>query len=110
MIIHIQDLKFQCIIGILDFERVTPQDIIIDIDIDYTYKNDTFINYADVVNIAKNTMINNKFELIEQALENLTLKLVKDFYLIDSLSIKITKPSILQECIVSVSSHYNNKP
>jgi len=109
VIIHIQDLKFQCIIGILDFERVTPQDIIIDIDIDYTYKNNTFINYANVVDVVKNTMINNKFELIEQALENLTLKLVKNFYLIDSLSIKITKPSILKDCTVSVSSYYNNK-
>jgi dihydroneopterin aldolase len=109
MIIHIQDLKFQCIIGILDFERVTPQDVVIDIDIDYTYEKDTFINYADVVKIVKSTMINNKFELIEQALENLTLRLIKEFYLITTLSIKITKPSILRDCKVSVSNYHKTK-
>ena len=38
MTIHIEDLKFQCIIGILDFERVTPQDIIINMSIEYLYE------------------------------------------------------------------------
>ncbi|MEK6658706.1 MAG: dihydroneopterin aldolase, partial [Campylobacterota bacterium] len=53
MTIHIEDLKFQCIIGILDFERVTPQDVIINLAIEYDYKKN-FINYADVVEIVKN--------------------------------------------------------
>ncbi|NPA60178.1 MAG: dihydroneopterin aldolase, partial [Epsilonproteobacteria bacterium] len=35
MIIHIENLKFQCIIGILDFERETPQDVIINLTIRY---------------------------------------------------------------------------
>ncbi|MBU4111247.1 dihydroneopterin aldolase, partial [bacterium] len=31
MTIHIEDLQFQCIIGILDFERVKEQNIIINL-------------------------------------------------------------------------------
>lgn len=106
MTIHIQDLKFQCIIGILDFERVNPQDVIINLEIDYDYK-DNFINYAEVVTLIKSDMIKNKFLLIEDALENLSLKLKKEFSTINKLNLKITKPSILSDCKVSVSNFYN---
>ena len=105
MKIYIEDLKFQCIIGILDFERVTPQDVVINITIEYDYKNE-FINYADVSQTVKNTMISQKFELIEEALDNLSLKLTQEFTSINTLDIKITKPSILPDCKVSVSNFY----
>jgi dihydroneopterin aldolase len=49
-------------------------------------------------------MIDNKFFLIEDALNNLEKILLNKFSLIDNLSIKITKPSILSDCKVSVSS------
>ena len=106
MTIHIQDLKFQCIIGILDFERVTPQDIVINITIDYSY-NDKFINYADVTDLVKSVMIKEKFLLIEDALNFLSKKLKKEFSLINILGLKITKPSILPDCKVSVSNSYS---
>jgi len=103
MTIHIDDLKFKCIIGILDFERTTPQDVILSITIEYQFQKD-FINYADVVQTVKSSMIDNKFFLIEDALNNLEKILLNKFSLIDNLSIKITKPSILSDCKVSVSS------
>lgn len=102
MTINIEDLKFQCIIGILDFERISPQDIIVNIDINYIYTN-KFINYADISNFIKLEMINKKFLLIEDALSHLIKKLKEEFSLINSLSLKITKPSILPDCKVSVS-------
>ncbi|MFT7004364.1 MAG: dihydroneopterin aldolase [Sulfurimonas sp.] len=105
MIIHIEDLKFQCIIGILDFERVTPQDVIINIKINYKYEND-FINYAEIVEIIKEIMIKSEFFLLEEALDNLNLKLVEEYFSIKSIQIKITKPSILPDCKVSVSNTY----
>nr|WP_321268252.1 dihydroneopterin aldolase [uncultured Sulfurimonas sp.] len=108
MTIHIEDLKFQCIIGILDFERVTPQDVIININIDYLYEKE-FINYAQVVEIVKDIMIKSEFLLIEEALNNINLKLIKEFSSIKSMHIKITKPSILRDCKVSVSKRYNSK-
>lgn len=108
MTIHIENLKFQCIIGILDFERLTPQDIIINIDIRYEYENG-FINYAQVVQLIQEIMIKNEFLLIEEALDKLNLKLSKEFLSIKSMFIKITKPSILPECMVSVSNNYNSQ-
>ena len=105
MTIHVEDLKFQCIIGILDFERINPQDIIINLTIDYNYENG-FINYADIVKITKNLMIKSQFQLIEDALNAINLNLTKEFKAIKSIYIKISKPSILPECIVSVSNSY----
>ncbi len=102
MTIHIEDLKFQCIIGILDFERETPQDVEVNLTIEYNYKNE-FINYAEVVEIIKNNMIKSKYLLIEDALNGLKIILLEKFKLIQKLDIKLTKPSILADCKVSVS-------
>lgn len=107
MTIHIENLKFQCIIGILDFERDTPQDVIINLTINYNYKND-FINYADVVNLLKKKMIESEFLLIEDALNTISKKLINKFSLINTIDFKITKPSILPDAIVSVSNIYKN--
>jgi dihydroneopterin aldolase len=103
--IHIEDLKFQCIIGILDFERVSPQDVIVNILVEYNYENG-FINYAEIVDIVKNLMIKSEFLLIEDALEAINLNLTKEFSTINNIFIKITKPSILRDVKVSVSKHY----
>ena len=107
MTIHIEDLEFQCIIGILNFERVTPQDIIVNLSIDYKYEK-KFINYVEIVEIIKEIMIKNEFLLIEEALNSLNLKLIKEYSSIKSMEIKITKPSILPECKVSVSNNYKS--
>jgi len=105
MTIHIENLEFQCIIGILDFERVNEQDIIINCEITYDYV-DEFINYAEVTELIKNKMILEKFLLIEDALTNLSANLKRNFPLINSLNLKITKPSILSDVQVSVSDSY----
>lgn len=109
MRISIEDLKFQAIIGILDFERVTPQDIIINLEIEYSYKEE-FINYADLASLIESTMIDEKFLLIEDALESLSATLQSRFAKIETLLLKITKPSILPNCKVSVSNFYTFYP
>ncbi|WP_297439738.1 dihydroneopterin aldolase [Sulfurimonas sp.] len=106
MTVYIEDFKFQCIIGILDFERVQEQDVIVNLTIEYDYKIN-FINYAEVADHIKISMKKNKFLLIEDALNNLSLSLKKNFINIDVLYLKITKPSILAECSVSVANKYN---
>ena len=106
MTIYIEDLKFQCIIGILDFERVKPQDVILNIKINYDY-TDTFINYAEVSDLIQKEMIKNKFSLIEDALSYLSKNLKEKFQLINTLDLKITKPSILPNCRVSVGDFYS---
>jgi dihydroneopterin aldolase len=106
--IHIEDLKFQCIIGILDFERQNPQDVVINLTLDYKYEKN-FLNYADIVQKIKDVMIKSEFLLIEDALDYLNLKLIKEYSSIKSMNIKITKPSILPDCKVSVSNSYKSQ-
>ena len=106
MTIHIEDLKFQTIIGILDFERTTPQDVIINLTIEYNYKDD-FINYAEVSALIESIMIEKEFLLLEEALNTLSLQLKKDFPKIERLFLKITKPSIMPNCKVSLSENYS---
>ncbi len=105
MTIHVEDLKFQCIIGVLDFERENPQEIIINFTCQYNYQNE-YINYADIVELLKETMLLNKFKLIEDAILSLKSEIIKKFPLIDSYALKVTKPSILADCIVSVSDKH----
>lgn len=107
MKIYIEDLEFLCIIGILDFERTMAQKVIITLTIDYTYEHE-FINYADVVDCIKNTMIEKKYFLIEDALLELTQLLKNKFTLLESLYLKITKPSILSDAKVSVSTTFSS--
>jgi dihydroneopterin aldolase len=101
--VYIEDFRFKCIIGILDFERRIPQDVIINLKLVYEFNNTDFINYADVAELIKTTMQESKFELIEDALIALFSLLKEKYPNISSLFIKITKPSILENCTVSVS-------
>ncbi len=105
MTIHIQDLEFETIIGILDFERITKQRIRIDCIIDYTYERQ-FLDYALVVKHIESQMHDNEFELIEEALLSLKSSLKREFPLILSLFLKISKPDILANCEVSLSETF----
>jgi dihydroneopterin aldolase len=106
MTILIENLTFETIIGILDFERITPQKISLDCTIHYHYENNIFINYADVSHLIEETMHVQKFELIETALETLSVVLKKSFPLIDELTLTLRKPNILQNCTVGVQNHF----
>ena len=103
MKIEIEQLTFKCIIGILDFERVKKQKVIINLSFDYDFIKDNFIDYSEVANLVKKTMKEHKFELIEDAIKK-KKKLLEDTYTIKNLKLKISKPNILKDCIVSISS------
>ena len=109
MRIYVEELRFKCIVGILDCERVQKQEVIINLTLDYTYEQE-FIDYAKVVKLLKKTMKKRKFLLLEDALTTLTKKLKKNFPHIDTIWLKITKPSILPDCKVSVAktTHFNS--
>ncbi len=106
MKIYVEELRFQSIIGILDFERTIPQDVEVNLTIEYHYTDNNFINYADVALLIKETMQNEKFLLLEDAIEKISKKLKIKFSQINSLFLKITKPSILPDCKVSLSEIY----
>ncbi len=101
MKVNINDLTFNTIIGILDFERINKQKIIVDISFEYDFKKDKFIDYSKISKLVEQTMKKKKFKLIEEAIIYLQKKLNKKFKL-KNLVIKITKPNILKNCIVSV--------
>ena len=100
--VEIKNLTFQTIIGILDFERTTPQKVVLNISFSYQKKTN-FIDYAKVASIVENRMKKEKFFLIEDALEDLTDLLYKNFPSIKQLHIEIAKPTILPNCNVSVA-------
>jgi len=106
MTIHIEELTFECIIGILDFERLKPQKVIIDLTIDYNYSDDFFINYAEVITLLKEDMIENRYELLETALNELEKKLLLNYPQIKSFNLKITKPDILKNVKVALSKTF----
>ena len=106
MKILIENLMFETVIGILDFERTTPQKVQIDCSIDYPYSEGNFINYADVATHIERTMQDKKFELIETALEILSDSLKTLFPMIAELSLTIRKPNILSNCTVGVQNHF----
>jgi 7,8-dihydroneopterin aldolase/epimerase/oxygenase len=101
--INIDELSFLCIIGILEHERITPQKVVVNLSFYYNFniKTKDFIDYSKVALFVEKSMKELKFELIEDAIlylkENLTKK-----YQMQNLIIKISKPDILPNCIVSV--------
>ena len=103
MTIHIEDLTFTCIIGLLEIERHNPQEVIINLELDYDY-SDTFINYADLVSLIKSQLQEKKYELLETALNELFSIVISTYPSAKRLFIKISKPDILPNCRVSVSN------
>ena len=104
MKIQISNLTFKAIIGILDFERIKKQKVIINLSFEYEFSKDKFIDYAEVSKLVKTTMKKEKFLLLEDAIlyiENLLLHI----YPITNLQIKISKPDILKDCIVTLSNY-----
>ena len=101
--ININELTFDCIIGILDFERVTKQKVVVDISFEYFYNEDgsNFIDYSHVAKFAQSSMENEQFKLIEDAILYIR-KGLKSKYDIKNLKVKISKPDIMPNCIVSV--------
>ncbi len=102
MTIKIKNLHFKCIIGILPFERETKQKVIINLSFKYIFTNNIFINYADIANYVTESMKENKFLLIEDALLYIKNGL-NNKYPIKKLKLSITKPDILDNCEVSVT-------
>ncbi len=102
--IYIEDLKIDAVIGLLDHERLSPQPIVVKCKIKYIKDKEQFINYAEVVSMIKKMLVEEKYILIEDALEDIIKALAKKFKQIKSIKLKLFKPEILDNCIVSVES------
>jgi dihydroneopterin aldolase len=105
MTIHIRDLAFDAIIGILEHERTNEQRVVVNCSIGYTYSG-AFLNYAEVADHIKSRMISEKFALVEEALLSLKSTLKAEFGIIEILYLEISKPDILPDCRVGVSETF----
>ena len=107
MTIHIEDLIFDVIIGLLDFERDKPQRVIINLEASYNYSDNKFIDYADMVLLIQNELKEKRYELLENALIGIQKLLYTSYPQLQTLFLKISKPDILPQCTVSLSKTWN---
>ena len=99
MTIRIEGLTFETIIGILDFERRTPQRVIVDCIIEYEGE---YVDYAVVREMIIRKVTESVFGLIEDALDAVISSIKNAFPRITTLSLRIAKPDIFHDCSVSV--------
>jgi dihydroneopterin aldolase len=107
MKIYVENLTFDAIIGILPEERITPQKVVVNVELNYEYKKGVFINYAILANLIENNIKQKQYELIEDALLALHVEIKSKFSQISSIKLKISKPTILAHADVSVESKMN---
>jgi len=99
--IVIEDLTFKAILGILKKERNEEQIIVVNVKIEYEDKNN-YVDYAKVCELIQNQIINGKYKLIEDAIDDIEKLLIKKFTQIKSLYLSIKKPEILNNALVGV--------
>ena len=105
MTIHIDNLAFNTIIGLLDFERDKPQKVIVDLKAYYAYE-DEFIDYAQLVEIIKSHLKSKRYVLLEDALLGLKDQIISTYPQISELWLKIAKPDIIEGCSVALSNSW----
>ncbi len=100
--LDLQNLEFECIIGILDFERLKKQKVLIEGTFLYENK-DNFLDYSLLKEYIKKLMIEKQFLLLEDALDFFENSLYIEFTQLHSFTLNITKPDIMRDCKVSLS-------
>lgn len=107
MTIHIEALTFDVIIGLLDFERDRPQSVIIDLTATYDYRDDAFIDYSDMVILIQNELKIKRYSLLENALIGVKEVLYTAYPQMQTLTLKISKPNIIDGCSVALSETWS---
>ncbi|MBP3194051.1 MAG: dihydroneopterin aldolase [Cardiobacteriaceae bacterium] len=101
-IVFIKELKIESTIGIFPHEKILPQTLIIDLEMEcdlsksVSDKIEDTLDYAAVCNLIIDEAKNSKAELLEKLAFNLIDALFANFSLIDAVRIQIRKPSALE--------------
>ncbi|WP_187925185.1 FolB domain-containing protein [Helicobacter pylori] len=102
--VHIHNLVFETILGILEFERLKPQKISVNVDLFYTeLPNKAYLDYMEIQEIIQNTMREKQYLLIEDALKDLSQILKTCYKEITELYLKISKLEISPNSQVGAS-------
>ena len=103
-IIFIKNLKIKTVIGCLNYEKIYPQSLILDLDIKTPLRDAALtddikdaLNYAELVEVIKNFASNNNFNLLETFAYKLLEYLFNKYHKIKAIKIKITKPQALTD-------------
>ncbi|GAA8255077.1 dihydroneopterin aldolase [Helicobacter pylori] len=109
--IHIHNFVFEAILGILEFERLKPQKISVNLDLFYTQlPNRIYLDYMEIQEFIQKMMQENQYLLIEDALKDLSDALKTRYNEISELHLKISKLEISPNSQVgaSVKIRYEN--
>ncbi|WP_121011367.1 FolB domain-containing protein [Helicobacter pylori] len=102
--VHIHNFVFETILGILEFERLKPQKISVDLDLFYTkLPNKAYLDYMEIQELIQNTMQEKQYLLIEDALKDLSHILKTRYSEISELYLKISKLEISPNSQVGAS-------
>ncbi|MGL2842267.1 dihydroneopterin aldolase [Helicobacter pylori] len=109
--VHIHNLVFETILGILEFERLKPQKISVNLDLFYTQlPNKAYLDYMEIQELIQKMMQEKQYLLIEDALKDLSHVLKTRYSEISELFLKISKLEISPNSQVgaSVKIYYEN--
>jgi 7,8-dihydroneopterin aldolase/epimerase/oxygenase len=99
--IFLEQVKVQTKLGVPEWERMTAQTIILDIEIGYDLSKscqsdaiEDTIDYGQVVARIRETLTEHSFKLVEALAEHVCQLILKEFKA-DSVKVKVAKPSVL---------------
>ncbi len=102
--VHVHNFVFETILGILEFERLKPQKISVDLDLFYTeLSNKAYLDYMEIQEIIQKMMQEKQYLLIEDALKDLSHVLKTHYNEISELYLKISKLEISPNSQVGAS-------
>ena len=104
MRILIRDFEFEAIIGILEEERRSPQRVSLDLEIEYCYQDGKYIDYIQLTQLLKSLIVEKRYLLLEDALEDILATLKSTFPSISFAKCQISKPDIIKECRILVQT------
>jgi dihydroneopterin aldolase len=110
--IELQRLSISCIVGILDFERVTAQEIFLDVSMDMDFAaaaesediHET-VNYTDVAKELTQLVQTRKYLLIETMVEECAALVLERWSSVQTVRMAVHKPAAVpqaQDTIVRV--------
>jgi FolB domain-containing protein len=100
--IILKNLKLQSIIGIHPDERQSPQDLLVDLELDCDFRKaakddgvESTVDYEQLALSLKNWAMAQKFKLIETFAEKACLLIFENWKTIKRCKIKVKKPSAI---------------
>lgn len=105
--IFVKDLRVDCIIGILESERVKTQPLLVSMELEKDLKEcaktgdlDKSINYAALSERVKSYIIQRKALLLEELSEELCKLILKEFKP-ESVTIRLNKPEAVADAMAA---------